>query len=72
MKPRQKFSRRAFLAAGLLSAPCVVVADAMWLEPQWVKIRRLRLIRTSRPTASFISAICITKATAPTRSPSWT
>jgi predicted MPP superfamily phosphohydrolase len=42
MKPR-KFSRRAFLAAGLLTAPCVVVADVGWLEPQWVKIRRLRL-----------------------------
>jgi hypothetical protein len=26
----------------LLAAPCVVVADAGWIEPQWVKIRRLR------------------------------
>jgi hypothetical protein len=52
MKPR-KFSRRAFLAAGLLAAPCVVVADAAWLEPQWVKIRRLRLAR-EKPAHRFV------------------
>ncbi len=52
MKPR-KFSRRAFLAAGLLAAPCVVVADAAWLEPQWVKIRRLRLAQ-GKPAHRFV------------------
>ncbi len=52
MKPR-KFSRRAFLATGLLAAPCVVVADAMWLEPQWVRIRRLRLTQDA-PAQRFV------------------
>ena len=52
MKPR-KISRRAFLAAGLLAAPCVVVADAGWLEPQWVKIRRLRLAQ-GKPGLRFV------------------
>jgi hypothetical protein len=52
MKPR-KFSRRAFLAAGLLAAPSVVVADALWLEPQWVKIRRLRLAQ-GKPAHRFV------------------
>ena len=52
MKPR-KFSRRAFLATGLLAAPCVVIADAAWLEPQWVKIRRLRLAQ-GKPVHRFV------------------
>ena len=52
MKPR-KISRRAFLAAGLLAAPCVVVADAGWLEPEWVKIRRLRLAQ-GKPAHRFV------------------
>ena len=52
MKPR-KFSRRAFLATGLLAAPCVVAADARWLEPHWVKIRRLRLAR-GKPAHRFV------------------
>ncbi len=52
MKPR-KISRRAFLAAGLLAAPCVVIADALWLEPQWVKIRRLRFSQ-DKPTYRFV------------------
>ena len=42
MKPGQ-FNRRRFLLASLLSAPLLAVADARWLEPTWVKIRRLRL-----------------------------
>jgi len=42
MKAR-KFSRRRFLAATLLSAPALAVADARWLEPTWVKVRQVRL-----------------------------
>lgn len=38
-----KISRRQFILATLLLTPCVVVADAGWIEPQWIKIRRLRL-----------------------------
>ena len=52
IKPR-KLSRRAFLTAGLLAAPCVVAADARWLEPQWVKVRRLRLTPDS-PAHRFV------------------
>jgi predicted MPP superfamily phosphohydrolase len=36
-------SRRRFLMAGLLSAPLLAGADAKWLEPTWVKTRRIRL-----------------------------
>jgi predicted MPP superfamily phosphohydrolase len=46
-------TRRRFLAAAVIAAPCLVVADAQWLEPDWVKIRRLRLSRT-RPTHRIV------------------
>jgi len=41
-----KLSRRRFLAAfgaALVCAPFAGVADAKWLEPTWLKIRRLRI-----------------------------
>jgi uncharacterized protein len=38
-----KVSRRRFLIAALLSAPLLAVADARWVEPKWLKTRRLRL-----------------------------
>jgi uncharacterized protein len=38
-----KLNRRRFLAGMLLSAPLLAGADAKWLEPQWIGIRRLRL-----------------------------
>jgi hypothetical protein len=41
-KPK-KFSRRRFLLGAVLLSPAVVVGDARWLEPQWVKTRHLRL-----------------------------
>ena len=41
-KKFNRVSRRQFLLAALLSTPCAVMADAGWIEPQWVKIRRLR------------------------------
>ena len=40
-----KISRRYFLLTALLLTPGVVVADARWIEPQWVKIRRLNLAK---------------------------
>ena len=52
MKPR-KISRRTFLTAGLLAAPLVVAAEARWLEPQWVKIHRLRLTQ-GPPVRRFV------------------
>src|SRR6267143_3270494 len=38
-----KISRRRFLAAALLSSPLLAVADAKWLEPEWVKVRWIRM-----------------------------
>ena len=37
----------------LLCAPFAVVADAKWVEPQWVKTRRFRL-GTGKPTHRLI------------------
>jgi hypothetical protein len=36
-------SRRRFLRGALLAAPLLAVADAKWVEPTWVRTRRLRL-----------------------------
>jgi uncharacterized protein len=39
-----RLSRRRFLTlAAILGSPLFVAADARWLEPQWVKVRRIRL-----------------------------
>jgi predicted MPP superfamily phosphohydrolase len=48
-----KINRRRFILAGLLLTPWAVVADARWIEPQWVKIRRLQLAGDT-PTARFV------------------
>jgi uncharacterized protein len=40
---RWRFSRRRLLTALLASAPLAIIGDAKWLEPKWVKIRRVRL-----------------------------
>src|SRR5215469_14852363 len=48
-----KVSRRRFLAAALLASPLVAVADAKWLEPEWVKVRRIRL-GEGKPTHRFV------------------
>ncbi len=47
MKAR-KINRRRFLAAAILGSPLLAAAEAKWLEPEWVKIRRIRF-GTSRP-----------------------
>ena len=44
-----RISRRQFLAAALLAAPGAVVADAKYLEPAWLKVRKLRV--GNRPPA---------------------
>jgi predicted MPP superfamily phosphohydrolase len=36
-------SRRRFFAATILAAPLLVAGEARWLEPTWVKTRRVRL-----------------------------
>jgi predicted MPP superfamily phosphohydrolase len=38
-----KLNRRKFIITALLATPCAVAADARVLEPDWVKITRLRL-----------------------------
>jgi hypothetical protein len=43
LKTKIKFSRRKFITTALLAAPCMVAADARVIEPQWVKVTRLRL-----------------------------
>ena len=48
-----KVSRRRFILAAMLLAPWAVVGDARWIEPQWVKIRRLRLCQ-GKPTHRFV------------------
>jgi predicted MPP superfamily phosphohydrolase len=42
MKPG-KFSRRRFLLLSALLSPGLVYADAAWVEPEWVKIRHVKL-----------------------------
>ena len=38
-----KISRRKFLAAALLAAPGAVFPDAKYLEPTWLKVRKIRV-----------------------------
>ncbi|HTA29853.1 MAG TPA: metallophosphoesterase [Candidatus Cybelea sp.] len=38
-----KITRRRFLFFAALASPGLVWADAKWLEPQWVKVRSIRL-----------------------------
>ena|ERR1700733_13029168 len=47
-----KISRRRFILAALLAMPCAIAVDARWLEPQWVKINRLRL--AEKPVHRFV------------------
>jgi predicted MPP superfamily phosphohydrolase len=48
-----RISRRKFIAAALLASPCLVVADAKWIEPTWLKTRFLR-IGNGSPQHRFI------------------
>jgi predicted MPP superfamily phosphohydrolase len=50
---RLKISRRRFLAGAFLAAPVLAVADAKWLEPKWVKTRRIQLGQV-KPTHRFV------------------
>jgi predicted MPP superfamily phosphohydrolase len=49
----KNISRRRFIMAALLLTPAAVVADAGWIEPQWIKVRRLRLAG-SAPAYRFV------------------
>jgi predicted MPP superfamily phosphohydrolase len=46
-------NRRRFLLLAALAAPSLVCADAEWLEPQWVKVRTIRLT-TSKPSHRIV------------------
>ena len=48
-----KLSRRRFLAATLLACPFVTMADAKWLEPSWVRVRKIRLAH-GKPAHRFV------------------
>jgi len=50
---KRRISRRRFLLAGLLLTPGALVADARWLEPGWLKVRRLRLTQ-GRPAQRLV------------------
>jgi uncharacterized protein len=41
----RNFSRRRFLLLAALASPALVCADANWIEPQWVKVRSIRLTK---------------------------
>ena len=48
-----KVSRRRFIVAALTLSPCAVVADAVWLEPTWLKVKRLHLTK-DKPAHRFV------------------
>ena len=50
---RQPINRRRFLLAAALLSPVALVADAKWIEPNWLKVRRLCLAQ-GVPTHRFI------------------
>jgi predicted MPP superfamily phosphohydrolase len=54
MKTRT-FSRRQFIAVtgAALSVPLLIVVDAKWIEPGWLKVRRLR-IGNGKPTHRLV------------------
>jgi predicted MPP superfamily phosphohydrolase len=49
----RRLSRRKFIAAALLATPCVLVADAKWVEPTWLKTRHVR-IGNGQPEHRFV------------------
>ena len=48
-----RISRRKFIASVLLATPFAVTADAKWIEPTWLKVRRVR-IGTGAPTHRLV------------------
>ncbi len=49
----KNLTRRRFLLGAILAAPLLAVADAKWIEPDWIKIRRLRM-GTRKPVHRFV------------------
>jgi predicted MPP superfamily phosphohydrolase len=50
---RSCISRRTFIATALLATPCALVADAKWVEPTWLKVRKIRLTK-GKPAHRFV------------------
>jgi uncharacterized protein len=48
-----KINRRTFILTALLMAPGAILADAKWLEPDWLLVRKLR-IGDGKPTHRFV------------------
>ncbi len=48
-----KVTRRRFILGGLLLSPCALVAEARWIEPVWLQVRRLHLAK-GQPSHRFI------------------
>jgi len=46
-------TRRRFILAGLLMSPGALYADARWIEPGWLKVRRLQLAK-GKPSHRFV------------------
>jgi len=51
--PKPRLRRRLFLRLLLYGTPLAVAAEACWLEPRWLKTRKLRLA-TGRPSHRFV------------------
>lgn len=53
MGSKRRFSRRRFLLAGIAASPLAAYGHARWLEPKWLKVRRLR-IGTTEPSHRIV------------------
>lgn len=43
MLQKRKINRRRFVIASVVAAPWLLCADAIWAEPEWVKLRHIQL-----------------------------
>ena len=50
---RKKFNRRRFILLGLGASSGTAAADALWVEPEWLRIRKLRLAK-DQPTHRLV------------------
>jgi predicted MPP superfamily phosphohydrolase len=50
---RGRINRRRFILGAILGAPLLAAGDSKWLEPGWVKTRRLRLSQ-GKPAHRFV------------------
>jgi predicted MPP superfamily phosphohydrolase len=48
----RNFSRRKFIASLLIAAPCAVLADARFVEPDWLQVRHVKV--GSAPTHRLV------------------